>query len=109
MKTHPSSPWFLRDARKFGLSENRMLTVEHESGSLRSVLATVNEAHICPEHGDFLAIARLIAAAPELLAALKKLIAVADKHLPQNTDDAVEMVDALVAARAYIRQAEGRA
>ena len=74
---HTALPLFIRDAGKFGLSDSRLLNIEHESGELRSVVATLNESQICEEHGSVEVYAELIVRAvnhhAELVAALRYL------------------------------------
>lgn len=57
-------PWHLR---------NNDLCVAYSDGELVSYIANVQEATLCPEHGNAQANARLIASAPELLEALKAM------------------------------------
>jgi hypothetical protein len=64
---HTSGPWIVRDWNPTGQK-----TVEVIRDGLRSKLAILHPSHLCDEHGGSLdANARLIAAAPDLLAALK--------------------------------------
>jgi hypothetical protein len=68
---HTPGPWIVR---QWGLPAGQM-TVEVVRGGLRSKVAILHPSHICEEHdGNIQANARLIAAAPDLLAALKECI-----------------------------------
>lgn len=69
--THTPGPWNVRNH-----GDTNLYTVEQTDGQLRSIIAEIREAWLCPEHvGDgnqAPRIARLIAAAPEMLEALKQ-------------------------------------
>ena len=66
---HTKGPWLIRE---MGLALDDGYTIERCADGLRSVVAEVREQWLCPEHGGTgaQANARLIAAAPELLATL---------------------------------------
>lgn len=69
--TIPPAPWFVRWVKSAGPQQT--LTIEHESGNVRSVLATVNGEQIAEEHGRAPDIALLLANAPLLLAFARTL------------------------------------
>ena len=56
----------------------------YSADGLRSILARVNDWDICPEHGDPSQVAHLIAAAPELLAALEDAVAYLEANRPKG-------------------------
>ena len=72
--THTKGPWEVRDGRNRALVDDRY-TVERITEGLRSIIAEVNDAWVCAEHGGTgaQANAHLIAAAPALYEALKAL------------------------------------
>ena len=76
-------------------------TVEKTSNGLRSIICTIYGGELCNEHGgNPEANAHLIAAAPELLEALKTIVNVPTyKH--------VDMIDAMINAQRAIAKAEG--
>jgi hypothetical protein len=67
---HTPGPWKIFD-RGDGETYS-VYQIEVSDGVNRSVLAQIQPNWVCEEHGDALAIAHLIAAAPELLAVLKE-------------------------------------
>lgn len=83
------------------------LTVEKVGDGLRSIVAELDNWKLCDEHGDILSNARLIAAAPELLEALKD----AEFLLRKAGQIAGPMQDSFLRsasdARAAISKAEG--
>ena len=95
--THTPGPWV---ARQIGGSH---VSIEKTSDGIRSVIAETYYAKLADEHGGgYSANAQLIAAAPELLQALKELCA--DKYLADPIN-----ADRMKNARAAICKAEGRA
>jgi hypothetical protein len=87
MAKHTPGPWFLDDDGRIFDTPDR--------GQLVAEVATADPAE--PPAEEDVANARLIAAAPDLLAALEKVVAISDrKH------------DAWDEARAAIAKAEGR-
>ena len=98
MKTeHTKGPWV---ARQIGGSH---VSIEKVSNGIRSVIAETCYFKLADEHGgEYSANARLISAAPELLAALKELCA--DKYLADPIN-----ADRMKNARAAISKAEGNA
>ena len=63
---HTSGPWTI-------IRESEDAIIRYSDGALASYIARIYNGTLCPEHGTVDANARLIAAAPELLAALKTI------------------------------------
>ena len=71
MTPHTQGKWIVRDNSD---GEQVKYTVEHVGDGLRSVICRLNDMETCEEHGgSALGNAHLLAAAPELLAALKEV------------------------------------
>ena len=64
---HTPAPWIVRK------DNNEKFTIIHQDEENKSHVAVLDNAPLCEEHGESEANARLIAAAPELLAALEAL------------------------------------
>ena len=81
MSNHTPGPWTL-DHRDLtgdaGLQQDIEIVVRYSDGNLSSHLARLQSRTLCEEHGSVEANARLIAAAPALLEALKMVRDTAD-------------------------------
>lgn len=99
--THTPGPWL---ARQSGGSH---VSIEKISDGIRSVIAETYYFKLAEEHGGgYSANARLIAAAPDLLAALVDMVEQFG-HYCEHTEDEKE-IQTLIMARAAISKAEGR-
>ena len=65
---HTPGPWIVEPDARVG-----SITVTHTDGTNRSHVAVCPQMTLCEEHGSLLANARLIAASPDLLAALQDM------------------------------------
>lgn len=93
--THTPGPWtVVRNGDSNAL-------IRYSDGENASYIAQCNDLQLCPEHGTVEANARLIAAAPDLLAALEELLA--DKYLADPIN-----ADRMANARAAIAKAKGQ-
>lgn len=100
---HTPGPWTVV---KNGNSKS---LVRYSDGENVTYVAQCNDMQFCPEHGTVEANARLIAAAPELLAALENLFehcAMMHKHWGEASN-AKEAEAAIQAGRAAIAKATG--
>jgi hypothetical protein len=97
MKTHHTKgPWIV-----VGTYVER-----HDGDGIYSRIAACYDTMICEEHGGTaLANARLIAAAPDLLAALKACLAPLQQS--QNKYGDISSASAFIVARAALAKAEG--
>lgn len=110
MKTqtkHTPGPWTT-------YTLNDSVNVEYCDDNLRSIIARVREADLCPEHGTTEANARLIAAAPELLEELKFVVAMLDQPVTRRlcAESSIFRADVAVIlkhANLVIAKAEGGA
>lgn len=64
---HTSGPWFIRKDTRY----KHAYGIEKSDNGARSIIALMNDAWLCEEHGDLTANAALISVAPELLEACK--------------------------------------
>jgi hypothetical protein len=107
MSKHTPGPWRYSKSEQFG--DTRFYISQQEGATYTpnySDVATLIAETICGEYGRIQeANARLIAAAPELLAALQGLVAVLDRQL--NSPHAAERASPLGRARAAIKKATG--
>jgi hypothetical protein len=115
MKTHTPGPWLVRfDEDRFDsklsvleVIDGRDESLNHPQGEL--VLARVNVSAFAPHMDEPLANARLIAAAPELLAALeavtKAYVELVQSDYPPSWS--AEKDSEVIAARAAIAKAKG--
>ena len=115
--THTPTPWLVRfDEDRFDsklsvleVIDGRDESLNHPQGAL--VLARVNVSAFAPHMDEPLANARLIAAAPDLLAALNRLI----QSLPEDSNEypdsasARQVFDSIRFARETISKATGGA
>ena len=99
--THTPGPWKVRVSNNGAL---RGYSIEHKDETLRSIVARNWEHELCEEHGNSLPNARLIASAPELLAAARLAVAWAEQ-VPAPYRDWPHVA----AARAAIASATGGA
>jgi len=101
MKTqHTPVPWAIRQHEKG-------FVVYYTDGEIRSNTAQCYDNTVAEEHGTAEANARLIAAAPELLAALKSLIGSVSEHKEHyyDTADWEDAQDRVETAKAAIAKA----
>jgi hypothetical protein len=103
MKTlHTPAPWHLHK------SESDFVIV-HSDGENRSHVAKLFDSTLCEEHGSISANARLIAAAPDLLNALKALMQRSTKDAEHYAPDGNEPIWAFISdASDAIAKADGR-
>jgi hypothetical protein len=72
--------------------------IRHHSGGLRSHIAELYESALCEEHGSIETNARLIAAAPTMLDALRTALqAIGDTYDARDNDEQGEMVRDIIA------------
>lgn len=89
--THTPAPWFI-EKHEMGLG------VRHHSNGLRSHVADLYDATLCDEHGNIESNARLIAAAPLMLDALRTALqAIGDTYDARDNDHQGEMIRDIIA------------
>ena len=71
---HTPGPWKIRKDDRY----NHAYGIEKNKKGLRSIIALINDQWLCEEHGDLVANARLIAAAPDLLEACEEALKIPD-------------------------------
>jgi hypothetical protein len=101
---HTPGPW------KLIKTDRNDIVVSYSDGGLRSHIATCHNQLLCEEHGNLLANARLIAAAPDMLEALKAIFNY-DWHDELNElhgEDETNEAKVLKQVRAAIARAEGK-
>jgi hypothetical protein len=98
MSSYTRGPWNIIHC------DDGNLTVSYSDGAVRSHIATCYDTALAPKHGSLSANARLIASAPDLLAALEEFIRLDEESGLQATDGG-ELVSALHIARAAITKA----
>lgn len=103
--SHTPGPWTI-DAYAEGKHD---YLVTHSSGGLRSHIARLYDSALCNEHGATEANARLIAAAPDLLAACRLAMATMEAELTKDDPQACTQMEwetePLVALREAIAKA----
>ena len=104
---HTPGPW------KIEQGTNGDAVITHSDTELRSHVARIYAATLCPEHGTVEDNARLIAAAPDLLEALQAIAGKGIAGLPERFDDLTTvnvpvLVKAIWDARAAITKATGQ-
>jgi hypothetical protein len=67
---HTPGPWFITQHQ----AEINHIAIYYEDDSLRSKIADLYDGNLCEEHGTIEANASLIAAAPDLLEALERIM-----------------------------------
>lgn len=111
MSKHTPGPWAIQ-------MDGRDTRVVREADGLKSYVASLGEIWLCEEHGGTVdANAALIAAAPDLLAALKALLAHANAYSDEMRErgygsmelgESADSASLAGMARAAIAKAEGR-
>ena len=105
-RQHTPGPWTVRISQNGSM---RGYSIEHQDETLRSIVARNWEHELCEEHGNSLPNARLIASAPDLLAALEKALASLEgqAELLRHCGAAYGIGATLAQARAAIARATG--
>lgn len=93
---HTPGPWKI-------MMESNDAIIRYSDGELVSYVARIYDGTLCPEHGTVEANAHLIASAPEMLGALKRLLRQYEIVAPEYFN-----VEAAVNAKQAIAKAEGR-
>jgi len=97
---HTPGPW-----QMLSVGETGNWHIDHSADGLTSRIATLFDDLLCPEHGgNTISNARLIAAAPCLLAALEDLAGVAD-DLVRKDYHSTPLEDSVKRARTVIERA----
>jgi hypothetical protein len=96
---HTPAPWTVErtNAKDF--------IIRHEDGGITSHVARLYDMALCEEHGDIESNARLIAAAPELLDALKLMCEAVREHHLLNVKTCFSLSNATAAASKAIYHA----
>lgn len=101
---HTPGPWQI-------LARAADFYVTYSAGDIRSHIATCYHSTLAPEHGSLEANARLISAAPELLAACEMLMRY-DSTVPEGPSgeiaDGQKLIDAIRMAARAIAKAKGQ-
>lgn len=101
--THTPGPWTIEPVSAAMSTNQRDFIISHSDGELRSHIARLFGNALCREHGDIAANARLIAAAPALLAALDDIVS----RLGRNSTAMANYGDLVAAGRKAIASARG--
>lgn len=106
MNKHTAGPWQIEPVAATLSTNQSDFLITHSDGELRSHIARLFDSSLCDEHGTTSANARLIAAAPDLLAALEDLVGYAAAEIGIPPNEAVG--GAFKQARAAIAKAKGQ-
>ncbi len=79
--THVKGPWVIQRDYRY---DQDAYSIERKGDGLRSIVALMNDNWVCEEHGDLLSTARLIAAAPDMLQAVKDALEVISSPHPDQ-------------------------